>query len=59
MKVLKKVSKWMEEVRNLDKKRVFDISDDNKVIEICRQNCVTTIAANPDMTMNISHYYKK
>ena len=59
MKVFKKVSKWMEEVRNLDKKRVFDICDDNKVIEICRQNCVTTITANPDMTMNISHYYKK
>ena len=59
MKVLRKIGKWMEEVRNLDKKRVLDKSKDNRVIEIRRQDCVTRITANPDMTMNISHRYEK
>lgn len=45
----------MKEVQNLDCKRVCDISNDTKVIEIRKKDCVTRIIANPDGTLNISH----
>ena len=56
---MRKVGEGMEEVRNLDKKRVFDKSKDDRLIEIRRQHCVTRITANADKTMNISHCYEK
>ena len=59
MRVFRKVGEGMEEVRNLDKKRVFDKSRDDRLIEIRRQHCVTRITANADKTMNISHCYEK
>ena len=59
MRVFQKVGKGMEEVRNLDKKRVFDKSKDDRLIEIRRQHCFTRITANVDKTMNISHCYEK
>ncbi len=59
MNVFWKNKRPMEEVRNLDKKRVFDKSMDGKLIVLRRQNCVTRITANADQTMNISHSYEK
>jgi len=46
----------MEKVLNLDKKRVCDISDDEKVIDIRHKDCVTRITANSDNTLNIVQY---
>ena len=45
----------MEEVTNLDNKRVCDISTDAKVIEIRRKDCITRIKASPDGTLLIHH----
>lgn len=44
----------MNEVTNLDRKRVCDISTDGKVIEIRKKDCVTRIMANPDGTLNVT-----
>lgn len=44
----------MNEVQNLDKKRVCDVSTDGKVIEIRKKDCVTRITANPDGTLRIT-----
>ncbi|MDD2477289.1 MAG: hypothetical protein PHI32_15430 [Dysgonamonadaceae bacterium] len=49
----------MEEVRNINNKRICDISKDKKVIEICLKDCLTIITANPDGTLNITHQHKK
>jgi len=43
----------MNEVTNLDRKRVCDISADKMVIEIRRKDGVTRITANPDGTLNV------
>ena len=48
----------MNEVNNLDQKRVCDISDDKKVIEICKKGCVTRITVKPDGTLKITHERK-
>ncbi|NMA83211.1 MAG: hypothetical protein GX962_05035 [Epulopiscium sp.] len=45
----------MNQVLDLNNKRVFDISDDKKTLELRRKNCITTVSANPDGTFNISH----
>jgi hypothetical protein len=45
----------MNEVRNLHKKRVGDVSRDNRVFEIHIKGCVTRITANPDGTLSITH----
>lgn len=45
----------MEEVRNLNGKRVCDISRDRKVIEIVQKDCLTRITANPDGTLNVEN----
>lgn len=45
----------MEEVRNLNNKRVCDISFDRKVIEIVQKDCLTRITANPDGTLHIEN----
>jgi len=44
----------MEQVENLDKKRVCDISEDNRIIEIRHKCCLTIITANCDGTLNIT-----
>lgn len=41
------------EVKNLNKKLVGTISEDEKVYTIIIKGCVTTITANPDGTLNI------
>lgn len=45
----------MNKVENLDKKRICDISTDNRVIEIQRKDCLTKITANADGTLSITH----
>ena len=45
----------MIEVRNINNKRICDISNDHKVIEIRLKNCLTIITANPDGSLNITH----
>ena len=47
----------MKEVNNLDSKRVFDISNDSKVAEIRKKDCVTRIMANPNGTLNYTHVH--
>ena len=45
----------MTEVRNLNKKRVGDMSKDIRLFEIQIKDCITRITANPDGTLNITH----
>lgn len=45
----------MQAVQNLDFKRVCDVSDDSKIIEIRKKDCVTKIMANTDGTLTITH----
>ena len=45
----------MVEVRNLNKKRVGDVSKDVRLFEIKINDCVTRITANQDGTLNIVH----
>ena len=42
----------MEEVRNLNGKRICDVSADGKTIIISIKGCATYITANPDGTFN-------
>lgn len=44
----------MHEIKNLDSKRICDISADNRVVEIRRKDCITRITAKPDGTLNIT-----
>lgn len=39
-------------IRDLNKHRTGDISEDGKVITIVKGNCKTIITANPDGTLN-------
>ena len=45
----------IEEVRNLNGKRVCDISQDRRVIEIVQKGCLTRITANPDGMLKIEN----
>jgi len=45
----------MVEVRNLDAKRVCDISENGKEIVIRKKDCLTIIHAADDGTLKISH----
>jgi len=45
----------MEPVRNLNNKRVCDISRDRKVVEIVQKDCLTRITANKDGTLKIEN----
>ena len=44
----------MLEVVNRDEKRVCDVSEDNRLVEIRRRDCITRITANPDGTLSIT-----
>lgn len=48
----------MSEVKNLDGKRVCDITSDKKIVEIGKKDCVTRITANPDGTLKVEHMRK-
>jgi hypothetical protein len=43
------------EIKNLNHKRVCDISSDGRICTIKRDDCVTIITANPDKTFNFTH----
>lgn len=45
----------MEPVKNLNGKRVCDISRDRKVVEIVQKGCLTRITVNPDGTLKIEN----
>ena len=47
----------MEQVKNLDDKRVCDKSKDGKVIVIRKKDCMTRITANPDGTLRIENFH--
>lgn len=47
------------QITNLNKKRVCDLSDDKKVAQIRRGDCVTIIRANRDGTLHIMHLRDK
>ena len=49
----------MEQVKNLDDKRVCDQSKDGKVIVIRKKDCITRITANADRTLKVTHEYAK
>lgn len=49
----------MEEIKNLNDKRVCDKSTDGKVIIIRKKDCITRITANTDGTLKVSHEYVK
>lgn len=49
----------IEQVKNLDDKRVCDQSKDGKVIVIRKKDCITRITANADRTLKITHEYAK
>ena len=49
----------MKEVRNSNKKRIGNISHDGKTFQIVIQGYPTTITANPDGTLSITHQDKK
>jgi len=45
----------MNQVTNLNNKRVCDLSEDKRVVEIRKGDCLTMIRANPDGTLDITH----
>lgn len=45
----------MVEVRNLDQKRVLDISEDRKEVVIRKKGCETIIRAQKDGTLAVLH----
>jgi hypothetical protein len=45
----------MHEVRNLDSKRVCDISNDGKTVVIRQKDCYTTIKATEDGRLSVVH----
>lgn len=49
----------MDQVKNLDGKRVCDKSSDGKIIEIRKKDCITRISANADGTLKVTHEYVK
>ena len=49
----------MEQVKNLDNKRVCDKSKDGRVIVIRKKDCITRITANTDQTLKITDEYLK
>lgn len=47
------------QVINLNKKRVCDLSNDKKIAQIRKGDCVTYIHANQDGTLHITHIRDK
>lgn len=45
----------LKEIRNLDEKRVCDISEDRKHIVISKKDCKTIISVAKDGTLQVSH----
>ena len=49
----------MSQIRNLDNKRVLDLSDDGRMAVILKGGCITIITVNPDGTLHITHETNK
>lgn len=47
----------MTEFRNLNNKRVCDVSADGRIAEIVQKDCLTRITANPDGTLRIENFH--
>ena len=45
----------MKTIKNLDQKRVCDLSIDHRVVEIRKKSCITRITVNKDGTLKINH----
>lgn len=45
----------MNKIFNFNKKRVCDLSNDKRAVEIKKGNCITRITSNSDGTLKISH----
>ena len=45
----------MKEIRNLNGKRVCDISSDRRVVEIVQKECITRISIGDDMRLDIKN----
>lgn len=45
----------MTAIRNLNGKRVCDLSKDNRTVNIVQKDCLTRITANPDGTLKIEN----
>lgn len=45
----------MGEFRNNNGKRVCDVSEDKRIVEIRQKDCITRITANPDGTLNVEN----
>lgn len=45
----------MTKIMDINHKRVCDISDDRKTVEIRRKDCVTIIRTKPDGTLSVTH----
>lgn len=43
----------MKEIKNLNKKRVGDLSEDRKMFVIKNRDCITKIISNSDHTLKI------
>ena len=57
IKIKGRRKKPMTEIRNLNGKRVCDMSEDNRTISIVLKNCLTRITANPDGTLKIENVH--
>lgn len=57
-KLCRKGGKKVEPVKNLNDKRVCDISRDRRVVEIVHKGFCTRITANPDGTLRIKNVSK-
>ncbi|MBR0162489.1 MAG: hypothetical protein IJQ02_14570, partial [Oscillospiraceae bacterium] len=49
----------MSQIRNLDNKRVLDLSDDGRMAVILKGGCITIITVNPDGTLHITNETNK
>ena len=47
----------MREIRNGKGKRVCDVSEDGRCVEIVRDGCVTKITVKTDGTLQFEHYF--
>lgn len=56
--IVREVKHSMDEIKNLDGKRVCDIARDKKTIEIGKKSCITLITANADGTLVVTHIRK-
>lgn len=47
----------MKKIENLNKKRVFDMTEDDRKIVLQTGKCTTTVTVNPDGTLHVQRSY--